>query len=521
MLDDEILLLAQQFLDGPEGKALLERLNIDFDTASINQKIKDLENRPDRETRQQNREDKRQRRRDEREKRRAQRKDARKEEILKLRAQIKANIPVIKEFPITGRVYWLLDKDDPEPNYSGVKINVLKGALVKKENETQIPESQLQTQPNGTFDIKIKTAVLPAKVTIKAGEDEEGNDIEREFEFRPNDIVIVRPQLVFRGGDVGGGIPPTLKEITTLDNVIKSDLGVTQLLTVNQQLKQTVNDAQLAIDEETSKLGPLYYSGPENALISRKGLILELNNVIKTRLIPLIVGLLISFGITKISQSAFKICPTPERLRENVRRRNRVVRQLNQAFVTLSVNIALAAIFKLLSVALKRVAFTLRNTPLPLATQPYNTVGQLQEVEEQITLLSEGNDDLNRETIIALVLLATGITTVLVLLNTLDKLTEECAGELDLEFEPINQELQDLTAEQAEEGFPLVTEVNGFTMGIELEKNTVGSLKRRYAIAKNKQGIVQLKGEPSFSATDQILIDELAFYITTNNLKAF
>jgi hypothetical protein len=58
-------------------------------------------------------------------------------------------------------------------------------------------------------------------------------------------------------------------------------------------------------------------------------------------------------------------------------------------------------------------------------------------------------------------------------------------------------------------------------MGIELEKNTVGSLKRRFATAKNKQGVIQLRGEPSFSATDQILIDELAFYITSNNLKAF
>ena len=53
------------------------------------------------------------------------------------------------------------------------------------------------------------------------------------------------------------------------------------------------------------------------------------------------------------------------------------------------------------------------------------------------------------------------------------------------------------------------------------DKNPVGSLKRRYAVAKNNQGIVQLKGEPSFSASDQILIDELVFYIQQNDLKAF
>jgi hypothetical protein len=51
-------------------------------------------------------------------------------------------------------------------------------------------------------------------------------------------------------------------------------------------------------------------------------------------------------------------------------------------------------------------------------------------------------------------------------------------------------------------------------------KTEVGSLIKRQAIAKDSKGIIVLKGEPSFSASDQILIDELAFYITNNNLKA-
>ena len=56
-------------------------------------------------------------------------------------------------------------------------------------------------------------------------------------------------------------------------------------------------------------------------------------------------------------------------------------------------------------------------------------------------------------------------------------------------------------------------------MGVEIEV-TDSSLKRRRAIATNKQGVVMLKGEFSFSSIDQILIDELVFYIQTNNLKA-
>jgi hypothetical protein len=61
--------------------------------------------------------------------------------------------------------------------------------------------------------------------------------------------------------------------------------------------------------------------------------------------------------------------------------------------------------------------------------------------------------------------------------------------------------------------------VNGFEMGVETEV-TDKPLKRRRAIARNKGGVVMLQGEWSFSSIDQILIDELVFYIQQNNLKA-
>ena len=58
-------------------------------------------------------------------------------------------------------------------------------------------------------------------------------------------------------------------------------------------------------------------------------------------------------------------------------------------------------------------------------------------------------------------------------------------------------------------------------MSVEVvDKAQVGDLPRRQAIAKNSKGIIILKGEPSFSAQDQILIDELSFYIIQNDLKA-
>jgi len=55
---------------------------------------------------------------------------------------------------------------------------------------------------------------------------------------------------------------------------------------------------------------------------------------------------------------------------------------------------------------------------------------------------------------------------------------------------------------------------------IDVEGATNQGLKRRKAVARNQAGVIMLQGEPSFSSNDQILIDELTYYIQTNDLKA-
>jgi len=125
----------------------------------------------------------------------------------------------------------------------------------------------------------------------------------------------------------------------------------------------------------------------------------------------------------------------------------------------------------------------------------------------------------------ALILLRALLTQALALLKIADEKTQQCLEELGGVEETqiaLSAELVALSNQQAEEdNSPVVSNVNGFTMGVEVDpKYKVGTLDRRRAVAKDSKGIVILRGEPSFSATDQILIDELAFYITTNNLKA-
>jgi len=117
-----------------------------------------------------------------------------------------------------------------------------------------------------------------------------------------------------------------------------------------------------------------------------------------------------------------------------------------------------------------------------------------------------------------LALLASVLAQAIQYLNFLDSLVQHCYP--DAAQEQISKELTALTQQQAQQTSPVVTNVNGFTMGVETEVSN-NSLKRRRATAKNVNGTTILTGEWSFSSIDQILIDELVFYIQQNDLKAY
>jgi len=120
------------------------------------------------------------------------------------------------------------------------------------------------------------------------------------------------------------------------------------------------------------------------------------------------------------------------------------------------------------------------------------------------------------------------IKKVIDLLSLVDLITSLCASELSNNSTgtltpqtSVSNELLRSTQEQSNQLSPIVTNVNGFEMAVvEVGNEIGGELTRRQAIAKNTQGIIMLKGDPSFSSNDQILIDELVFYIKQNDLKA-
>ena len=105
------------------------------------------------------------------------------------------------------------------------------------------------------------------------------------------------------------------------------------------------------------------------------------------------------------------------------------------------------------------------------------------------------------------------------LLNSLDLQIQKCIGDDEVELAEINTTLLELNNQQQSQSTQQNIQINGFNFDVETEPTT-NNLKRKRAIAKNAQGVILLRGEYSFSSSNQILINELVFYIQTNNLKA-
>ena len=94
------------------------------------------------------------------------------------------------------------------------------------------------------------------------------------------------------------------------------------------------------------------------------------------------------------------------------------------------------------------------------------------------------------------------------LLKGLDGMIQTCADEYlkkeEITLEEIDAELLE-SLEETEEEVKLDPFINGFVLSVvEDNRVMVGKTKRRYAVAKNKEGVILLKGESSFSANDQI-----------------
>lgn len=359
-------------------------------------------------------------------------------------------------------------------------------------------------------------------------------DVNGEFEIKfgipvigdPDYPVIpLRPFLLYNvGEDNNPDYTPWVQQMIKGDHVVKEELPPKALINIQalskEEKQRVVDEINKLIDEQIDKL----LEPVERIINNVKQQILGFATIAQQKLLPLAIGLLINFGIAKIAQKDKAKCPNNAILKQCIKRRNSIVRQLNNIYAVIIANTALAAAFLILTKNFAIIEKAISKLPIPLQFASYSIVGKLQKVQDLLKDFEEDFKDIRKSTIIGLIILIICLFIILRYLKTIDLLIGECSDG-NLEMEEINAELLAIQQQQESQGEVPEKFVNGFELSVVADTENAqnygeGDLYQRYAVAKDSRGIVILKGEKSFAADDQILIDELVFYIKQNNLKA-
>lgn len=299
------------------------------------------------------------------------------------------------------------------------------------------------------------------------------------------------------------------------DNTLKDNIGIVQLQPIISSLAQDkIKSSQL----NTTQIKELSKSKKNLSYYAEEKLSNQISTL-KNTLIPAVLTMAASFGITQLGKYTQdqlpkileqSLCPTQEELTSLINKKNKLVKQLNNSLKLIDNTTKALGITKGI-IAILQVTLTIADTNPPI-TNPIPS-GVSKKLDKTIATLSSVNSGV----LSILIILKQILTQVIQLLNLLDQLIQKCYPNTDQER--ISLELIALTQQQTTQTSPVIINVNGFEMGVITEPIT-NSLKRRRAIAKNKSGVIMLQGEWSFSSIDQILIDELVFYIQQNDLKA-
>jgi hypothetical protein len=298
------------------------------------------------------------------------------------------------------------------------------------------------------------------------------------------------------------------------DNPI-TDLGIIELIPLKNSLNQNISDNKTLPDSSLKQLTSVNTTFES---IQQK----KLNNLLKDlqiRLLPYAITLVAEFGVTNLEkilnkgEKYIKICPS--NINNIVNKKNKLVKQLNNIYTTLeNITFSLGLTADLL-IALEVAFNVIPLIPVPSPPSPSIIAGKLDEQIKKYKNITIG-------TLVVLTVIKSILLYILNILSFLDNLIFECSQEQGVELINdinINSQLLNLQQQPLATSTPIQNEINGFILGVETE-NTNSTLKRKRAFAKNSQGVKLLLGEWSYSSIEQILIDELIFYIQINNLKA-
>ena len=218
------------------------------------------------------------------------------------------------------------------------------------------------------------------------------------------------------------------------------------------------------------------------------------------------------------------LCPTPEKINQLVILKGRYEEQIVKFYesITTARNIAipsqkvaeaLTTTLQVLSAARSAGNIALSFLPVTPGAAPA-LINVQKDVEENLgPLLEKISKGLSLITS-TFVFLAGVLTLVNKLMSLLDILIRLCSEKLGIPYQSTN------TVVAASPNLAPKTErYKGFTFEILLNTKEVTPYPKRYAVAKDKFNVIQLKSQESYTPNPNILIEELKFVIDRDNLS--
>ena len=379
--------------------------------------------------------------------------------------------------------------------------------------ETSVPNPEENPDFNNTVGLQDGSEKI---ITFDAKTDKKGRfslKFGTSYNTIPNTIIISKD-----------GYSRKTINVILKDGTKKTNLGDIKLINETINLEKDIESAKLELSPiKISKKVPKFNKQTREVNQSKKRA--QFLESLIQRLIPTALRLGAKFGISKLEDMSRDDivdnntkCPTPDELDDIIRRRNNLADKINSTYKIVNTTTIALGISQTLISTINILLNTLQGIPIPLGAPlgvgvPANVVTTISSRIEDKKRTLDKLSSINTGILLFLATLGVVLQIILKLLSNVDKLVDKCAK--DQKLSPINPDLLKLleTPEETDEQF------QNFTFEIETEK-TDSEYKRRRAIAKDINDVIVLRGEFSFAADTKILIDELKFFITENNLKS-
>ena len=444
----------------------------------------------------------------------------------------------------TGNIYgYFRENEGPIRNYSTKYDNFIKKGTESDDYKFQLDESELVLKdanvileyfkapwsfdygPNKPTQI-LKSPDAPDNVT-ETVTDKDGNFTLKPDVWDPTGTVTVSKEghevkeltnIQQTGGDTltsdnkEYNIPrltlsPTPDVTNTAINKINQEIGVEETNQIKQQ-----GESELTAQEKFA-----------NATNRQK-------EELKKTAIPFVVKLLAQFGgvalqaiLSKVSLNKIEdqiSCPSQAKLLELINKRNKLARQINIAYKTVTITSKILLGINATVTALQASITAIEFSPIPATTLTSGAIEITGTSKDKLKdALKKAKVVINISTL-ALSSFGIILGIILRLLNSLDTLIQQCANEQDVPFEVINDELNIFVNQSTGISNSEVIQENiiykEFKLEIKLDTSNSNKYPKRFAQALDKQGIPVLKTESSFASDAQVLLDQLKFIIDSN-----